>query len=173
MTTIRRRRASDGSDLCKLRDSGSSFIELLVAIVLLGTVVVAVLAAVRVTVIASATERDHSRAGQWLESAAKEVEDAPFGNCTVVEGVQRSAFNAQQVYQDAVEAAPIPNGWSAGQITIGPATEIDVWTGSSWLPYTSTTACYDDGALRLQRIRITVTSPSDDVIEQLEVVKRG
>lgn len=155
------------------RDRGVSFIEILVAIVLIGTVVIAVLAAVRTTVIATAIEREHARAGQWLESAAKAIESAPFGNCSVVAGVAQSSIDAQQVYNDAVQAVPVPEGWSADQISVQRAADIDVWDGGSWLPYSTTTACYDDTGLRLQRVLLTVENPDGAIIETLEVVKRG
>jgi type II secretory pathway pseudopilin PulG len=155
------------------RDDGSTFIELLVAIVLLGTVVVAVLAAVRVTIIATTTEREHSRAAQWLQSAEKAIDSAPFGNCSLVLGVPQSSFNALQEYNAAVQAVPVPVGWSANQISVQRATDIDVWDGDSWEPYSTTSACFDDTGLRLQRIRLTVENPDGQIIETLEVVKRG
>ena len=154
-----------------LRDRGATFIEMLISIVLLGIVVIGVLAAVRTTVIATAIEREHARAGQWLESGAKAIETAPFGNCSVVDGVAQSSFDAQQTYNDAVRAAPVPEGWSVDQISV--AADIDVWDGGMWIPYSSTTACYDDTGLRLQRVLLTVENPNGDIIETLEVVKRG
>jgi type II secretory pathway pseudopilin PulG len=150
-----------------------TFIEVLVAIVLLGTVVMAVLTALQTTVIATATERDHSRAGQWLESAAKAIEDAPFGNCDASSGTTQSAIDALDVYDTYVKAAPVPAGWSSGQISVEDLLDIDVWDGSAWVPYSLTAACFDDFELRIQRVRITVESPDGRILEILEVVKRG
>ena len=145
------------------RDRGTSFIELLVAIVLLGTVVIAVLTAVRVTVIATTTEREHSRAEQWLESAAEELEITPFGNCNVSLGVAASAAAAHASYEAAVEGAPVPAGWDPSQISV--ATEIYVWDGSSWVLYATAGSCLDDLGLTLQRVSLTVENPDGKIIE--------
>lgn len=152
-------------------DDGTTFIELLISIVLIGTVVIGVMAAVRTTVIATRTEREHARAGQWLESAGKAIETAPFGNCSLVAGVPQSSVDAQAEYDTAVQAAPVPEGWSDYAISV--AADIDVWDGSAWVPYSATTACYDDTGLRLQRILLTVANPAGAIIETVEVVKRG
>src|SRR5687767_10386953 len=63
------------------RDKGVSFIELLIAVVLLGTTIVALLTAVRATVIGTRIERDHSKAHQWLESAVGVIEAYKFAVC--------------------------------------------------------------------------------------------
>jgi hypothetical protein len=153
------------------RDSGVTFVELLVAVVLLGTVVVAVLTAVRVTVIATTTEREHSRAEQWLESAAEQLEITPFGNCNVGIGVPASAAAAHTLYQAAVAGAPVPAGWDPSQISVG--TEIYVWDGSDWVLYATAGSCLDDLGLTLQRVSLTVENPNGKIIETREVVKRG
>src|SRR5690606_9875309 len=51
-------------------DTGATFVEVLVAIVLLGTVVVGTLAGVRATLLSSAVDRDHANAHAWLQSAS-------------------------------------------------------------------------------------------------------
>lgn len=173
---LRRRTSNRDHDRTALqtrRDAGMSFIEVLVSIVLLGTVVIGVLTAVRATVIATTTEREHSRAGQWLESAAKVIEGVPFGNCSVVSGVPQSSVDALAEYNDALQDLPVPAGWSANQLSIQRSADIDVWDGTNWVPYSATSACYDDTDLRLQRVLLTVESPDGRIIETLEVVKRG
>jgi type II secretory pathway pseudopilin PulG len=154
-------------------DQGMTFVEVLVAIVLLGTAVISVLTAVRVTVIATATEREHSRAGQWLESAAKAIEVAPFGDCSVVDGIPQSSVDAQNDYNAAILDVPVPYGWEAYELSVQRTTDIDVWNGSTWEPYSTASACYDDQRLRLQRVRLSVSNPDGKILETLEVVKRG
>ena len=161
------------SDRSARPDRGMTFVEVLVAIVLLGTAVIAVLTAVRVTVIATNTEREHSRAGQWLESAAKAIEVAPFGDCSVVDGVPQSSVDALNDYNDAVRRVPVPDGWDAYVLSVQRTTDIDVWNGSSWEQYSTASACYDDQRLRLQRVRLSVSNPDGQILETLEVVKRG
>ena len=79
------------------RDRGASYIELLVAIVLLGTVVVGVLAAVRATVIGTRVERDHSKAQQWLQSAVGVIEAQDFASCDplVINGANAAAYERE------------------------------------------------------------------------------
>jgi len=149
------------------------FIEVLVAIVLIGTAVVAVLTAVRATVLATAVAREHSRAGQWLESAAEAIEVAPFGDCSVVSGVPQSSVDALDDYNEAVQSVPVPQGWEDYELAVQRTTDIDVWNGSSWEPYSAASACYDDQRLRLQRVRLSVSNPDGRIVEALEVVKRG
>ena len=157
------------------RDRGMTFIEVLVAIVLLGTVVVSVLTAVRATVIATNIEREHSRAGQWLESAAKAIEVAPFGDCSVEAGVVQSSIDAQAEYNAVIGNVPVPEGWEARGyvLSVESNPDIEVWNGASWEAYSDASACYDDQRLRLQRIRLSVSNPDGKIFETLEVVKRG
>ena len=63
------------------RDRGVTFVELLVSIVLLGTVGIAVLTTLRVTITGTQLQRDHSRALQWLESAAAVVQGTNRESC--------------------------------------------------------------------------------------------
>jgi Tfp pilus assembly protein PilX len=154
------------------RDAGATFVEILVSIVLLGTVVVAVLAAVRTTVVATTTEREHSRALQWLESGAKAIDLAPFGNCNIDDGVAASAALAHQTYRDAVRHPDlVPSGWDPDQINVD--ADIDVWNGVEWVDYDEAASCLDDLGLTLQRVRLHVTNPDGRIIEDREVVKRG
>jgi len=53
-----------------VRDRGVSMIEILFAIVLMGLVMGAILTTLRVTIMASATDRDHANAHAWLQTSA-------------------------------------------------------------------------------------------------------
>jgi Tfp pilus assembly protein PilV len=154
------------------QDQGLSLVEVLVAIVLLGTTIVATLIALRTTVTGTRIERDHARAGQWLESAATQIRNAPFGECDeVTPGVFESRDDAYDAYQLAVDTADPPVGWDPVQISID--FDIQVWTGTAWAPYTINSACVDDTGPRLQLVTITVESPNREIIETIEVVKNG
>ena len=118
------------------RDGGATFVELLVAIVLLGTTVVGVLAAVRTTVTASKTDVDHARAFEWLQAASDAVYKAPRRACAkttlpVASANQPSDWTSNKGsasvnspgtvwtdYQAAVNAVPPPVGWTGGKIVI-------------------------------------------------------
>lgn len=151
------------------RDQGVSFIEVLVAVVLLGTIVVVTLVAVRTTIIATRLERDHSKAQQWLQSAVQVVEDESFGDCRVGD-IPQSQTDTIALYQGRINAsAQPPYGWSGSQLRIVPP--LDVWNGSTWVQYTTATDCYDDYGLKLQRITVEARSPAGEILETVQVVK--
>lgn len=155
-------------------DEGVSFIELLVSIVLLGTAVVAALTAVRMTVIGSAIERDHSKAQQWLQSAVGVIEGENFADCNTV-SVDGPAIRA--AYQDAVDwdattnpdGAKPPFGFEGGTLTVS---EPLVWDGSGFVAFNTQTQCYDDVLLRQQLVTITARDSDGDIVETVEMIKR-
>lgn len=137
------------------------------AIVLLGIAVVAVLAALRVTVIGTKLERDHAKAQQWLQAAAEIIEDENYGECDTV---PLSGAQIQARYQLAVEAYTTePYGFVGGSILVS---EPDVWDGSQFVDFATQTTCYDDVLLRQQRVELIVTAPDGDIIESVEIVKK-
>jgi hypothetical protein len=150
------------------RDRGASYIELLVAIVLLGTVVVGVLAAVRATVIGTRVERDHSKAQQWLQSAVGVIEAQDFASCDplVINGA-----NVEAAYQAAIDdpvfGAKRPFGFTTATIDIKAP---EVWNGTTFVAFDSQTVCYDQSRLRQQRVTIEVTQPNG-VRESVEMIK--
>ena len=150
-------------------EAGFSFIEILVSIVLLGTVVLTTLVAVRATIIATRVERDHAKAQQWLQSAVQVIEDESFGDCRVG-NIPQSQTDTITLYQDRVNgSAQPPFGWSGTQLRIVPP--LDVWNGSAWIAYTAATDCYDDYGLKLQRITVEARSPAGEILETVQVVK--
>jgi hypothetical protein len=145
------------------RDSGLSFVELLVAIVLTGTVVIAVLTGVRATIIASATNRDHANAHAWLQSATDVLYGEPRADCGEPGIPDAAAVLA--AYEGVVDVAPNPEGWPASQITVA---SVQFWDGSGF-----GTDCFDDVAKTLQRIQIRVSDPDGTIVEDVEIVKGG
>ena len=152
------------------RDGGMSFIELLVAIVLLGTVVVGVLTAMRATIIGTRLERDHSKAQQWLQSGVGVIEGYNFAKCSTL---TLNGSNVQAAYQAAIDnpttGAQQPYGFSGATITV---LLPEVWDGSKWEPFASQSQCLDEFLLRQQLVTIVVRGPQGDIIETVEMVKR-
>jgi hypothetical protein len=145
------------------RDSGQSFIELLVSIVLMGTVVVGILAAVRASVIGSRIERDHAMAHQWLQSASEVVRDTPRLGC---DAMTEPAIRAS--YESTIRTeAPAPAGWSNPNL-IKIIAPIKFWDGSQYL---APPACFETQERYLQLIQMQVSNPRGDIIETVEVVK--
>jgi hypothetical protein len=144
------------------RDSGQSFIELLIAIVLLGTAVVATLAAVRATLIGSEIERDHARAHEWLQSASEVLaNDVAWTDCSAI----NTGTVLQATYEAAVRAQPdiVPQPWQVGQISV----PLPVKFGQPNGTYDST--CHS--AINRELITIQVVGPDNKIIESVDVVK--
>lgn len=133
-------------------------------------VVISVLAAVRTTVIATTTERDHSKAQQWLQSAVQVIEDETFGDCRDPSDVAQSHTEVLAQYQTKIQAdANPPIGWAPSQLSI--VSPLDVWDGTGWTGYPTAGDCYDDFGLQLQRITIQVVSPDGSILRTVQVVK--
>lgn len=153
------------------RDGGFSFTEVLVAIVLLGLTVTAVLVALRVTVRASVTDRDHASAFAWLQAASDEIYRTPRVSCTSGRPAALSAYDA------AAKAVPKPPIWQ------GTGAQIDVidveYLGKpnvdadfEW----SQTYCFEgvgyaDSPLYTQRVTLQATNPNGRIVETIEMVK--
>lgn len=145
-------------------DAGITFVEILVAIVLLGTVVIGVLTAARATIISSDIERDRSSAQQWLLSGAAALADAPYADCTD----PTDDFAIELAYVAALNTANKPTDFD-GLIEV---LAIDVWDGSDFVAFTGQgSRCLDDTLLRQQRVTIGVRSTLGDTSAELEVVK--
>jgi hypothetical protein len=160
-------------------DRGISMIEVLIGIALLATVVAAVVNAVGVTVKATAYERDHAKAQQWLQAAVGVIEAVDFESCdpAVIDGTI-----VQEAYQEAVTVGRVDtNGdgvidgddgarrpWEYdGDLTVGVP---KVWDGEQYVPFETQSVCYDQSRLRQQLVPLVVTHPSG-VRETVEMIK--
>jgi len=157
-------------------DSGSSLVEILLAVILLSTAVLATLMALRTTLTSSALERDHAKAYQWLQSAVGVLKASDRVGCDLgpddtayATGEEKVRLKYQQIIRDGVIN---PEGWADYQLRIvGP---VEVWDGTQyWDPSVAPKPCYDGDTFKLQLIRIEVTSPSGKIIEDLQIVKDG
>ncbi len=149
-------------------DAGVTFVEILVAIVLLGTAVIGTLTAVRATIISAEIERDHARAQQWLQSAAAVVEADDYIDCADP-GADETMILSGYTTEMNLSTTP-PHGF---QGTIQ-AIEIDVWDGTDFVPFADQVSlgfCLDDVALRQQLITIEVQAVGGGPTESLELVK--
>lgn len=172
----RRNPGEDGRDPATNRDRGASLIEILVSVVLLGLVVVAVLGALRTSVIGTRVERDHAKAYQWLQSAQGVLhaterigcEYDPAVHGQYVDGEEKMRLRYQDLVRDDVVNPP---GWADHQLTVLPP--VRVWDGSHyWDPNEAPKPCFEEDGYFLQLITLQVTNPNGDIIETLQVVKR-
>ena len=145
------------------RDTGATFIELLVSIVLLGTAIVGTLAAVRASVIGSRVERDHAMAHQWLQSASEVVRGTSRLGCDVLSETQ-----IRTSYESTIRSeAPAPAGWNDSTL-IEIVPPIRFWDGAAYLDPPN---CYETEERYLQLINLQVSNPAGDIIETVQVVK--
>ncbi len=155
------------------RDLGTSLIEILIAIVLIGTAVGATMSALRVTVMASAVERDHARAQQWLQSASGALRETDYVPCDDPGPFGDAQAHMIADYQAAlVSGTSAPPDWVAGQIRI--VSPVKVWNGSSYLTpaeITDPKKCFKDKGFALQLINLEVRNPDGKIVETVQVVK--
>ena len=155
------------------RDRGTSLIEVLIAVVLLGVGVAAMLTSLTVTIDASATERDHANAHAWLQTAADVlygVERKDCGTLTydssgnpTTSGTDEASVRA--FYEQEIKnVATNPEGWPADNIEI--IAPVKFWNGEIYQD-----VCFDDQSVSLQLITIQVRNMNDEIVERVEVVK--
>lgn len=144
------------------RDRGFSYVEVVVTIVLMGVLVVPILAAVRTSI-----------RGATVSRAAAELETVLVNAADVV---HRADLVAEQcdLTSEAQQAA-ITQGWAATAVEVE---HFYLQSDGSWSlefdPATddcplAATSARPNGPVVL--VRITVTSPDEDVTRSLEVVK--
>jgi prepilin-type N-terminal cleavage/methylation domain-containing protein len=154
-------------------DRGFSLIEMLIVIVLMGMLVTAVLVGIRVTVKASAIDRDHAAAFAWLQAGSDAVHNGPRVPCTS-SGAGRVLAIA--TYDAIVRAVPPPPVWNGlGSIAVSDVEYLGrsgVDDDFSWSP----SFCFEGGAfaespLYTQRVTIRVIFPNGSSVQTLEMVK--
>lgn len=156
------------------RDAGETLIELLIAIVLLGMTVVAVLSGLQTVVKAGTVDRDHAQSFEWLQAASDAVYQSDRVPCTS-DGAGRLAAIAS--YDAAANTATVPPVWDGTNANI-------VVTNVEYLGRLSVSDdfewgesfCFEgagfiDSPLYTQRVTIEVTPPNATRSQTLEMVK--
>ena len=143
------------------RDRGFTLPEVLITIVLMGTVLLAVLAAVQTNIVASSTSRAAARAESVIVNVADRVNRAPkvcdykiYAEAAVMtEGWDPSTVSIQQwryVYSGYHDGSVPESGWASGACAVG------------------LTAAPE---LLVQKVSISVTTPDGKVTRTIELVK--
>lgn len=161
-------------------DKGSTLIETLVAIVLMGTVVIAVVGSIQTLIRSSSTNDEVAKVEAVLVSASDRLRAADYVPCPDLSGD----------YGHLSDAAASTVGWGPNQVEI---TEIQYWdataggttyTGdvieadgawSATNSFVTPSGCQSDinltTARTLQKLTIVVTSPDGSIQREIEVVK--
>jgi hypothetical protein len=140
------------------RDEGVTFLEILVAIVLLGTVVVGILAAMRTGVLASSTAQEAAKVETALLNASDRVSRAPL----------RCAPDGYVAYVEAAIA-----GWDGeGEASVSVShlqydSTAGAFADADWVPG----PCPGVGQSQVQRVTIVITGPNREVTRSMDVIK--
>lgn len=151
------------------RDPGVSLIEILIAIVLLGTVVTAVLTALRTTTTASAIDEEHAIAFAWLQAASDEVYRAPRVSCDPDPAAPISPYN------DAANQPSIrPSGWEPATMEVVTVEYLGRERPDDEFEWDATHCFegdgFEDSPLYTQRVSLQATTP-DGLVKTLQMVK--
>ena len=146
-------------------------IEVLIAIVLIGTVMGATLSLLRVTILASGTDRDHSNAHAWLQTAADVLYARPLEPCAPAGAAATNKAAIIATYEATLQQTENPEDWPDGNIEIY---DLQFWH-INMDPVTKFTEegwgdLCDASDTNLQRIAIQVRSESNEVVERVEVI---
>jgi hypothetical protein len=162
-------------------DAGVSLIEVIIAVVLMGTVVVGTMSLLTTTIGATSTNRDHSNAHAWLQTASDMLYAREPENCEAEDDLG-NAFTPAQIdaqragiialYQATVESTENPEDWPDGNIEV---IDLLFWHYGR----DASTNGVDEGwyadrcTTRLQLIKLRVRNPSGNIIEEVEVIIGG
>lgn len=162
------------------RDHGFTLTEVMVAMALMATSVVAVIGGVRGVISASSTSDAQAKVESVLTSAADRLRAADYIPCPDVDGdyghLSAAAASTVGWEADAVEITEIMfwDATAGGVLPSGASIDADGdWSISNSL--STPLGCQSDISLTtsrtLQKLTIVVTSPGGDVVREIEVVK--
>lgn len=155
-------------------ERGTTFIEILVAMVIMSTVVIAVIAGMSAATASSGTHRRQAEAHNILVAAVERVrsnDEVAYKSC---------ATNTEASYLAAARAVSLPSvGFDANGISID---DIQYWQypSTSGNPAFASTPCKDNDVdssgnhiYRLQLITLKVQTKNGGVSEKLQFIKAG
>lgn len=144
-------------------DEGTTLVEVLVATVILGLGVVAILTGLLTFISSADRHRRLADANTVLLRAADAVIDPArngYANCATT-----ASYNPTTGF-----SSQLPTGWTTGAVSI---TSVQYWDGTQFQG-----TCYDTdpnigSVVRLQQIALRVASPDGRATITLTIVKRG
>jgi Tfp pilus assembly protein PilV len=155
-------------------ERGTTFVEILVAMVIMATVVIAIIAGIGATTASSGTHRRQAEAQTILKAAVERLrsnDEVAYRNC---------ALETEATYLAAARVVSLPStAFATSGITID---DVQYWNGGSSSPEfdTAVASCQDTVAdangnfiYRLQLIKLKVQSTNGQVSETLSFIKAG
>ena len=164
------RSAMDGQRIADLgdhstrrtRDSGQSLVEVLIAIVLTGTLAVAGMITLRASIVGSTLDRDHANAHAWLQTASDVLYGAPREDCGTEAVPEPNAV--ANAYDEIIKDTRNPRDWDRDLIEV--VRPVKFWNGKSAFG----DICYGAG-ITLQLITLQVRAPDGRIVESVQIVK--
>jgi hypothetical protein len=154
-------------------DEGVSVIEILISIVLLGSIVAATLTALTTTITASALDRDHANAHAWLQTASDMLYARDVRQCDESKPAAEEIAATIDDYQETVSATENPEDWESHLITV---TGVQWWSidkDANGVGVESWGTVCDSIDTNLQRVSLRVRAPDGDIVEEVEVIIGG
>lgn len=142
-------------------DDGFTLVEVVITVVLLGTVIVAIMSSVIASITASSTSRSAARVETAIVNAADRINRAPK-RCD---------------YSIYAKAAVQTEGWDPSRASVVQeyyvpgATAADAGTWATGKPASPGCSADEPTDLLLQRVTLTITSPDGKVTRSIQVVK--
>jgi hypothetical protein len=134
-------------------EHGDTLVEVMLAIVIGGIIVIALLSGLGTAIQLSSKHRGQANADVVLVSAADSVKNQAYVACP---SVTTSSYSP-------TSGVTLPSGWSASNVTI---TSVQKWNGSAF----QSSCPASDG--KLQLITIQAASPDGNSTETVDVIKR-
>lgn len=150
--------------------SGFSYVEVLVAIVLVGVTVIAALVGLRATVLAGRVGSERSQLLLWVQEGSQAVHRTSYVPCSPAGTMSSAQADAiRSTYQAAIDAVPPPDGLGGGTLVVGEPQYLSidpVLFTERWEPL----RC--DPSFEVTLMRLTATS-ADGTTTELEVIVDG
>ena len=151
-------------------------IEILISVVLLGTVVAGTLQLLTTTISASALDRDHANAHAWLQTGADMLYARDLISCGVIgtdpdgDGAVITFDDIRNEYEATVQQTDNPEDWPDGNISVIDLKwwSIDIGTDGVGTEAWGTLCDSDD--TNLQKIELRVRAEDGRIVEEVEVI---
>lgn len=153
--------------------SGFSYVEVLVAVVVVGITVIATMVGLRTTVISGRVGTERSQLLVWANEATEALHRDPYVACSAASpsGIMTSseAATMRTAYQATLDAVVAPDGMAGGSLVVDPPQMLSI-DPNSYTERWDDRQC--DPEFDVAALRVTATSPEGTTVE-VEVIVDG